>query len=118
VRLFWATDNRKVTTMSQKQYQRYNQDFKDKALALLGLGKPVQEVAQELQVSSSMLYAWRNQAKSSQLGSAGLRAVGEQSEADELRALRRQVTRLQAENDILKKAAVLLGTMTPNNNAR
>lgn len=42
--------------MSQKPYLLYNYDFKDKAVALLGLGKPVQEVAQELQVSTSMLY--------------------------------------------------------------
>jgi len=46
-----------------------------------------------------------------------MRAVGEQSEADALRALRRQVARLQAENDILKKAAIILGTKTPGNYA-
>jgi transposase-like protein len=34
-----------------------------------------------------------------------------------LRALRRQVARLQAENDILKKAAIILGTKTPGNYA-
>ena len=45
------------------------------AVALLGLGKPVKEVSQEFEVSTSMLYAWRNQAQSAQGGSAGLRAV-------------------------------------------
>jgi len=40
------------------------------------------------------------------------RAAGEGSEAGELRALRRQ------ENDILKKAAVILGTRLPSSSAR
>jgi hypothetical protein len=38
--------------MSQKTYQRYSNEFKDKAVALLGLGKPVSEVARDLQVST------------------------------------------------------------------
>lgn len=107
-------------TMSKKAYQRYTQEFKDKAVGLLNLGKPVAEVAQELEVSTSMLYEWRHKAQGTQGGSAGLRvpqARDEQSEADALRALRRQVARLQAENDILKKAAIILGTKTPGNYA-
>ena len=36
--------------------------------------------------------------------------VGDRGVADELRLLRRQVADLQLENDILKKAAVILGT--------
>lgn len=103
--------------MNQKTYQRYTPEFKEQALGLLSLGKPVADVAQELQISSNLLYAWRSQSQRTQGGSAGLRAVGEQSEADALRALRRQVARLQAENDILKKAAIILGTKTPGNYA-
>lgn len=101
--------------MNKKAYQRYTQEFKDQAVGLLNLGKPVAEVAQELEVSASMLYAWRHKAQGTPGGSAGLRAGGEQSEADAWRALRRQVARLQAENDILKKAAIILGTKTPGN---
>lgn len=99
--------------MSQKTYQRYTAEFKEQALGLLALGKPVSEVAQELQISSNLLYEWRSQHKRSQGGSAGLRVPqtrDEQSEADALRALRRENARLQAENDILKKAAIILGT--------
>jgi transposase-like protein len=51
-------------------------------------------------------------------GSAGQKAEGELSEANTLRALRRENARLQAENDILKKAAIILGTKTPGNSAR
>lgn len=71
--------------MSQKKtYQRYSTEFKEQALGLLGLGKPVAEVAQELQISTNLLYAWRR----------------------------------QAENDILKKAAIILGSKTLPNCAK
>ena len=96
-----------------KQRKRYTSEFKAQAVELLAAGKPVPELAGELCVSSNLLYNWRAGAQSPQLGSAGLRAGGEQSEADELRALRRECARLQVENDILKKAAVILGTRVP-----
>ena len=105
--------------MSQKKnYQRYTPEFKEQALGLLALGKPVAEVAQELQISTNLLYAWRRQFPSPQGGSAGVRPVGEQSEADALRRLRRENARLQAENDILKKAAIILGSKTLPNGAK
>jgi transposase len=104
--------------MNQKTYQRYTPEFKEKALGLIALGKPIAEVAQDLEVSTNLLYSWRGNAQRSQGGSAGLRAAGEQSEADALRALRRENSRLQAENDILKKAAIILGSRTPLNCAK
>jgi transposase len=76
------------------------------------LGKPIAEVAQDLEISTNLLYTWRSQSLRPQGGSVGLRAVGEQSAADALRAARREVVRLQAENDILKKAAIILGSRT------
>jgi len=104
--------------MSQKTYQRYTPEFKEQALGLLALGKPVSEVAKDLQISDNLLYGWRSQAQRTQGGSAGLRAVGEQSEADALRALRRENARLQVENDILKKAAIILGSRTLTSSAK
>ena len=78
--------------MSQKTYQRYTPEFKEQALGLLRLGKPVSAVAKELQVSDNLLYA--------------------------LRALRRDNARLQAGNDIFKKAAIILGTRTLTSSAK
>ena len=104
--------------MSQKSYQRYTPEFKEQALGLLALGKPVTEVAQELQISTNLLYNWRSQNQRIQGGSTGVRAAGEQSDADALRALRRENTRLQAENDILKKAAIILGSKPQLNCAK
>lgn len=99
--------------MNVKSRKRYTAEFKAQAVALLETGKPVAEVAEELCISSDLLYSWRRLSQGPQLGSAGVRASGELSEADELRALRRENLRLQQENDILKKAAVILGTKLP-----
>ena len=91
--------------------KRYSAEFKTQAVNLVALGKPVPEVAQDLGIGSSILYGWvRKQAQPVALGSAGPTAVGTESGADELRRLRRQLAHLQLENDILKKAAVILGT--------
>jgi transposase len=91
--------------IGQRSYHRYTPEFKEQAL-----GKPVAEVARELQISSNLLYGWRSQSQRAQGRSGQSRGPGEPSEADALRALRRENTRLQAENDILKKAAIILGS--------
>ena len=98
--------------------KRYTAEFKAQAVELLSTGKPVSEVAEELCISSNLLYGWRHSSQGAQLGSAGARAAGERSEADELRALRRENTLLRQENDILKKAAVILGTRLPSSSAK
>lgn len=101
-----------------KTKKKYTAEFKEQCLGLLSLGKPVAEVAIEMEVGESLLYSWRKSNQSAQGGSEGQRAVGEISEADTLRALRRDYARLQAENEILKKAAIILGTKTPSNSAK
>ena len=91
--------------------KQYTEEFKAQAVGLVKLGKPVPEVAQDLGVGSGVIYRWvQKGSEPAQLGSAGLRAVGEELEADELRRLRRENANLKLENDILKKAAVILGT--------
>ena len=91
--------------------KRYTAEFKAQAVELVALGKSVPEVAEDLEVGAGILYGWvRKGAQPAQLGSAGHRAGGEEPAADELRRLRREITNLKLENDILKKAAVILGT--------
>ena len=91
--------------------KRYTAEFKAQAVGLVGLGKPVSDVARDLGISEGVLYGWvRKDSQTAQLGSGGLRAGGEQPAAEELRRLRREITHLKLENDILKKAAVILGT--------
>src|SRR5580704_279811 len=99
--------------------KRYTAEFKAQAVGLVGLGKPVVEVAEDLGISTSILYGWmRKGAQPAQLGSEGLRAVGEEPAADELRRLRREIANLKLENDILKKAAVILGTKPQSRDER
>jgi transposase len=91
--------------------KRYTAEFKAQAVALVGLGKPVPEVAADLEVGTSILYGWiRKGSQPGHLGSGGLQAVGAPPAADEVPRLRREIANLKLENDILKKAAVILGT--------
>ena len=94
--------------------KRYTAEFKAQAVELVGLGKPVPQVAEDLEIGTGVLYRWMRKGgqdgQSALLGSAGGRAVGEEPAADELRMLRRENANLKLENDILKKAAVILGT--------
>jgi transposase len=99
--------------------KRYTAEFKAQAIELVGLGKPVPEVAEDLEIGTSILYRWvRQGGQPAQLGSGGGRAVGEVPAADELRRLRREMANLKLENDILKKAAVILGTKPQSSAAR
>jgi transposase len=105
-----------MTTVTKK---RYTAEFRAQAVGLVGLGKPVSEVAHDLGISEGVLYGWvRKGSQAAQLGSEGLRAVGEEPVADELRRLRREIAHLKLENDILKKAAVILGTNPPSRDER
>ena len=105
-----------MIVQSRKQY---TDEFKAQILELADHGRPVSELSQEFGVSAGLIHTWRRKASQQpQLGSGGAGAVGDQAEADELRLLRRQVADLQLENDILKKAAVILGTNPRGNGAR
>jgi transposase len=91
--------------------KQYTAEFKSQIVELADHGRSVSELAQEFGVSAGLIHTWRRKAsQQSQFGSAGAGAVGDQDVADELRLLRRQVADLQLDNDILKKAAVILGT--------
>ena len=101
--------------MSSKPRKRYTEEFKAQAVELLRTGKPVSELAEELCVSTDLLYRWK---RGTQVGSGGTRAVGECSGADDLRALQRENAQLRMENDILKKASIILVTKSPHNSAK
>ena len=102
-----------------KPRNRYTEEFKAQALALCATGKPVAEVAADLCISRDLIYTWRSKAKeSNQFRSAGQATLGDENAEKELVRLRREVAELKIDNDILKKAAVILGTKTPNRPAK
>jgi len=91
--------------------KRYTAEFKAQAVALVGLGKPVPEVAADLEIGTSILYGWlRKGSQPGHLVRGGLLAYGSQPSAPKVPRLRREIANLKLENDILKKAAVILGT--------
>ena len=98
--------------------KRYSKEFKAQAVELAQCGRPVAEVARELEVGTNLLHGWVSIAQGSQLGCKPDRAVGEEGAAAELRSLRGENAQLRLENDILKKAAVILGTNPRGNGAR
>ena len=101
--------------MKSKSRQRYTAEFKAQAVELTHTGKPVSRIAEELCIGSNLLYKWKQDSQGVRVGSEGPQAAGERSAADDLRSLRREVALLKAENDILKKAAIILGTrLQPN----
>lgn len=100
--------------------KRYSNDFRDQAIELVTLGRPVPQVAQELGISTTVLYRWTQALRETAVGGSPTQFGGavqrlpqardEVDEAAELRRLRRENAHLLMENDILKKAAVILGT--------
>ena len=101
---------KKPETMNAVTKRRYTAEFRTQAVELVGIGKPVGEVARDLGISQGVLYEWvRKSSQTAHLGSAGRGAVGDEPAADEVRRLRRENATLKLENDILKKAAVILG---------
>ena len=88
----------------QERKPRPDSFKRDAVRRLMARGsKTIDEVAQELGVSTSMLYRWRDRFESEL--SSGPQPV--QSEREEIERLRRELREAQAENSLLKKAAAL-----------
>jgi transposase len=83
---------------------KYSLEFKHDAVALVrSTGRPINQVARELGLCHETLRNWVRQDRVDH----GQGAPGEltSSEREELRSLRRQVKELEAEREILRKAA-------------
>jgi transposase len=90
--------------------KRYSAEFRAQAVELVEHGRAPKEVAQELEIELSCLYAWLRKARAPANEAA---ACGDASDAAALKRLRRENQKLQLENAILKKAAIILGTNPP-----
>ena len=85
--------------------RRFSREFKVEAVRqVLENGRPLAQVARELDISASVLRRWKQQvaADSAEVfpGNGRMKA-----EDEELRRLRREVVRLRQERDFLKKTA-------------
>ena len=89
-----------------KKRRRFAREFKVEAVRLLGSsGASIRQVARDLGVDEGSLRHWRRQ-----LGDGDLESLSSRGKArellkdEELERLRKEVTRLRQERDILKKA--------------
>ena len=105
--------------------KHYTASFKQQAIELVMAGRAVSEIARDLEIEPSCLYSWVREsnrkpgvAQAVQPGSGVLPASGGGDAADELRRLRRENAELRLDNEILKKAAVIIGTKIQPNDAR
>jgi len=93
----------------RKKPRKFTEQYKREAVRFLeDTGRPVQEVADELQVSAQSLYRWQKS-----LGSGRSNGAVTPSEADELRRLRRENEILRQERDFLKKATAYFASPSP-----
>jgi transposase len=91
--------------------KRYSAAFRAQAVELVRLGKPVAVVGEDLCIGTSVLYRWLGEGPHSNVvRTEGAPGSGDLPPDVELRQLRRENANLKLENDILKKAAVILGT--------
>lgn len=90
-----------------KKAKKYTREFRARAVRLCEeSGRPIAEVARDLEVAYQTLYQWMLQA-----GKAGGAAAAQsappaaETPAEEIRRLRRELDEVKMERDFLKKAA-------------
>ena len=88
----------------RKQAKSYTAEFKESAVTLAVESKrPLTQTARELGVSKDTLYGWVRQYHGKP--QAGQESVNSEHLYEEVKRLRREVSILKEERDILKKAA-------------
>ncbi len=84
--------------------RRFTDEFKREAVRLIReSGRPVAQVARELEISDNVLYRWRSEQQ--QIESQGGTRQSVRAEQDELTRLKRENETLRKERDFLKRAA-------------
>ena len=100
--------------MRKKDRRLYSREFKLEAVNLAKeSGKPIAEIARELDISAHELYRWMDLV--SKEGEKAFPGRGKKNEQNELTALRRENARLKEERDILKKSLIFFAKdLEPN----
>ena len=83
----------------------YSKDFKLKAVELSNVRGNAQAVARDLNIEASLIYRWRKELSNSpNLAFSGNGNVQLTEEQKEMKRLRRELSDVKMERDILKKA--------------
>ena len=93
---------RKKSKSTKKTRRVFTQEFREEAVQMLLDGHTARSVAENLGVSTNLLYRWRSQ----QIEEAGPTANALESRVQELEA---DLRRVERERDVLKKALVIFG---------
>lgn len=102
--------------MTRKDRKRYSREFKLEAVRRsYESGKPVTEVARELDISVHHLYRWRDEAAKG--GERVFPGHGKRNTPNELEALRKENSQLREERDILKKSLIFFAKDQQTNTA-
>jgi transposase len=89
--------------MARRKIRKFSSEFRREAVRRVTLGdKAVAEVARELGISSKTLWGWVHRAEV--VGGKGPPGELATTDSDELLQLRREVSQLREEREILKKA--------------
>jgi len=95
--------------MTRKDRKRFSKEFKLEAVRRsYDSGKPVTEVARELDISVHHLYRWRDQVhrEGDKVFPGHHGHQSPNAEKNELNRLRKEVAQLREERDILKKSLI------------
>jgi transposase len=84
--------------------KRYPEEFRRKVLDLVAAGRPVAQIANDLQISEQTIYDWRRQ----ELIDTGQLPGLNHAELSELSAANKRIRELETEVAILKRARELL----------
>jgi len=107
-----------VSVMERRSKKKYSTEFKVEAIRLSNeSGKPITQVARDLNITPYLLYRWRDQLHKE--GAKAFPGNGSKANLDpettELQRLRRENKRLQEERDILKKTIVFFAAEEAKN---
>ena len=107
----------------KKTYRRHSEEFKKEVIDyFLSSSKSITQICKEFTISPSQFYSWKKKilgdgANHRAVGE-GVRGVPEDTSpaqmADEIRRLRKELTKSQRREDILKKAALILANDSRN----
>ncbi|MBM0106485.1 transposase [Steroidobacter sp. S1-65] len=88
----------------QRTTRQYSDEYKSEAVRLVReSGKPLSQIARELGINDNMLHRWSREERDAQV--AGKTRGEVKDDQEELARLRRELARVTAERDFLKRAA-------------
>jgi transposase-like protein len=98
-----------LATVEDVVPRRYPAEFRRKVLDLVAAGRPVAQIAYDLQISAQAIYTWRRQQLIDSGQIPGMTSTGQA----ELVAARKRIAGLESELAIHRRATGLLGDVVP-----